>query len=180
MFGAPCTLGSYTMGGHILEHDVTPFTGGKATGNRGFKHPRREDCKKGPTVGNLQGDMGVLTEGIGELTLANPSPAEVDLFGPIPSAVPKRASPSSRLAWILKFSARPVGPLGFNFSQHGPTTRPSCRKDCRESIYAFGSRLALQCRVSCRGDSGWFCPEARRARFRARTFKTLRLDPIPP
>jgi len=25
------------------------------------------------------------------------------------------------------------------------------RKDCRESIYAFGSRLALQCRGSCRG-----------------------------
>ena len=27
----------------------------------------------------------------------------------------------------------------------------------RESIYAFGSRLALQCRGSCRGDKGWFC-----------------------
>ena len=26
----------------------------------------------------------------------------------------------------------PSGLLGFNFSQHGPTTRPSCRKDCRE------------------------------------------------
>ena len=39
-----------------------------------------------------------------------------------------------------------LGPLGFNFSQHGPTTRPSRRKDCRASIYAFGSRLALQCR----------------------------------
>ena len=36
----------------------------------------------------------------------------------------------------------PLGPLGFNFSQHGPTTRPSRRKDCRESIYAFGSHLA--------------------------------------
>ena len=29
-----------------------------------------------------------------------------------------------------------LGPLGFNFSQHGPTTRPSRSKDCRESIYA--------------------------------------------
>ena len=48
-----------------------------------------------------------------------------------------------------------LGPLGSNFSQHGPTTRPSRRKDCTESIYAFGSRLALQCRGSCRGDSGW-------------------------
>ena len=38
-----------------------------------------------------------------------------------------------------------LGPLGFNFSQHGPTTRLSRRKECRESIYAFGSRLALQC-----------------------------------
>ena len=32
----------------------------------------------------------------------------------------------------------------FNFSQHGPTKRPSRRKDCGESIYAFGSRLARQ------------------------------------
>ena len=37
----------------------------------------------------------------------------------------------------------PLGSLGFNFSQHGPTTRPSRRKDCRESIYAFAS--ALRC-----------------------------------
>ena len=51
----------------------------------------------------------------------------------------------------------PLGPLGFNFSQLGPTTRPSRRKDCRESICASGSRLALQCRGSCRGDSGWLC-----------------------
>ena len=36
--------------------------------------------------------------------------------------------------------AHPLGPLGFDSSQHGPTTRPSRRKDCRESIYAFGSR----------------------------------------
>ena len=28
---------------------------------------------------------------------------------------------------------------------------------CRESIYAFGSRLALQCRGSCRGDKVCFC-----------------------
>ena len=28
----------------------------------------------------------------------------------------------------------------FKFAQHSPTTRPSRRKDCRESIYAFGSR----------------------------------------
>ena len=43
---------------------------------------------------------------------------------------------------------RHLGPLGLNFSQHGPTTRPSRRKDCRQSIFAFGSRLALQCRGS--------------------------------
>ena len=29
----------------------------------------------------------------------------------------------------------------FKFAQHSATTRPSRRKDCRESIYAFGSRL---------------------------------------
>ena len=46
----------------------------------------------------------------------------------------------------------PLGPLGFNFSRHGTTTRSSHIKDCRESIYTFGSRLALQCRGSCRGD----------------------------
>jgi len=28
----------------------------------------------------------------------------------------------------------PLGPLGFNFSQHGPSTRPSRKKDCRESF----------------------------------------------
>ena len=37
----------------------------------------------------------------------------------------------------LKWWRLPLGPLGFNFSQHGPTTRPSRRKDCRESIYAL-------------------------------------------
>ena len=36
-----------------------------------------------------------------------------------------------------------LGPLGFNFSQHGPTTRPSRRKDCRESIYALRLRVPL-------------------------------------
>ena len=45
----------------------------------------------------------------------------------------------------------------FEFAQHSPMTRPSRRKDCRESIHAFGSRLALQCRGSCRGDEGWLC-----------------------
>ena len=34
--------------------------------------------------------------------------------------------------------------LRFQFAQHSPTTRPSRKKDCWESIYAFGSRLALQ------------------------------------
>ena len=45
------------------------------------------------------------------------------------------------------------------FAQHSPTTRPSRRKDCRESIHAFGSRLALQCGGSCRGGNCWL-PEA--------------------
>ena len=53
-----------------------------------------------------------------------------------------------RCVWVSALASvcRPLGPLGLNFSQHGPTTRPSRRKDCRESMYAFGSRLALQCR----------------------------------
>ena len=35
----------------------------------------------------------------------------------------------------VRAATSPLGPLGFNFSQHGPTTRPSRKKDCRESIY---------------------------------------------
>ena len=42
----------------------------------------------------------------------------------------------------IPLHARPLGPLGFNFFQHGPTTRPSRRKDCRESIYAFSAVLS--------------------------------------
>ena len=36
----------------------------------------------------------------------------------------------------------------FQFAQHSQATRPSHGKDCRERSYAFGSRLALQCRGS--------------------------------
>jgi len=50
------------------------------------------------------------------------------------------------------------------------STRPSRRKDCRESIYAFGSRFALHCRGSCRGDSGWFCWGRSRYTFRSLRF----------
>ena len=49
------------------------------------------------------------------------------------------------LAAYTGITPSPLGPLGFNFSQHGPTTRPSRRKDRRESVHAFGSRLAPQC-----------------------------------
>ena len=57
----------------------------------------------------------------------------------------------------LRSCADPFRSFRFKFAQHSPTTRPSRRKDCRESIYAFGSRLALQRRGSCRGDKGWLC-----------------------
>jgi hypothetical protein len=37
----------------------------------------------------------------------------------------------------------------FELSSTEPNDTPCCRKDCRESIYDFGSRFALQCRGSC-------------------------------
>ncbi|KAJ1494365.1 hypothetical protein T484DRAFT_2532554 [Baffinella frigidus] len=62
------------------------------------------------------------------------------------SAVPRRSKPSSCVTGApsstlaSKSGAHHLGPLGFNFAQHTPTTRRSVEGICRESIFAFGSR----------------------------------------
>ncbi|KAJ1470190.1 hypothetical protein T484DRAFT_3627231, partial [Baffinella frigidus] len=43
---------------------------------------------------------------------------------------------------VLLSLAGPSGPLGFDFSQHSPTARPSVDGICIKSIFAFGSRTA--------------------------------------
>ncbi|KAJ1470614.1 hypothetical protein T484DRAFT_1917464, partial [Baffinella frigidus] len=50
----------------------------------------------------------------------------------------------------------PLGPLGFNFSQHTPTTRRSVEGICRESIFAFegGARWEVRGAWGKRSEGG--------------------------
>ena len=70
-------------------------------------------------------------------------------------ALPNKRRFDSEEDLLIKSDCQPFGPLCFKCSQHSPTTRHSV-EGTRESICAFGSRLAFQCRSSCRGDTGWF------------------------
>jgi hypothetical protein len=81
------------------------------------------------------------------------------------SEAPPLFGSAARRRPILQSLPPPPTPLllfrsfRFELSPTSPNDTPFRRKDCRESIYDFGSRFALQCRGSCtiRGDTGWFC-----------------------
>jgi hypothetical protein len=44
----------------------------------------------------------------------------------------------------------PLGPLGFNFSQHGPTTRPSVERTAEKAFMLYGGGLPNGSNVSQR------------------------------